>query len=73
MSSSSERQLAQVLGNNFWYSRLGETGSSGRKYQVSPLFTRAKHINNTKSQFNQYQATIIASIPHEYDLNPENI
>jgi len=52
---------------------LGETSSPGQKYQGSPLFTRAKHRNSTKSQFDQYQATITTSIPHEYDLNPENM
>jgi len=68
-----ERQLAQDPGSNIWYSRLGETRSFGENTR----FLHCSRMQNTetipKSQFNQWQATITASIPHEYGLHLENM
>jgi len=50
LSDSSHKFQRETSGTLAWarLAHLGETGSLGRKYQGSPLFMRAKHINNTK-------------------------
>jgi len=50
LSDSSCKFQGATSGTLAWarLARLGEISSLGRKYQGSPLFTRAKHRNSTK-------------------------
>jgi len=57
---------------HFWYSRLGETRSPGRKYQVRPLFTRATSFHSKPNNIiNSSQAIIIATKHQTHEIEPK--
>jgi len=49
-------------------SRLGETGSLGRDYQVSPLFSCNSHTHQSKQQIHAFITNITSHQPHNLEI-----